>query len=201
MIPSIKLFTFGKKISFNQSINLIFDASSFSNNIIIYDFFIKKLYSKMKIDINKLINLYLKIISKNNINKEVNPAAIYINMNLILKNFNDYNKDIKIKKLKELFEYMIVNHHYFSESKFIRDSLKRKIVRILIFSEKDEFDYYLFLLVNVKKIELITHNIKIDSFEIDSIDNDEIDFMLDNLDSQDFKHHIDDHNMDFLVIK
>lgn len=199
-MTSTKSFNFNKKINFNQRINLTFNANSFTNDIIIYNFFIKKLYSKFRIDINKLINIYIKICNKK-ISKDVNPATIYINMNLILKKFNTFSKDVKINKLIELFEYMIINHHYFSSSEFIKESLKRKIVRMLIFSDNSNFDYYIFLLVNVKKIEIITHHKKnIDEFNSGQNKIDDIDFMLDNLDSTNLNDHFEDDNYDFLII-
>jgi hypothetical protein len=181
-MASANLFHFNKKINYNQTINLIFNANHFENNIISFNLFVKKLCTKINIDIDRLIIIYSKIINNNKINLYENPAKIYIEMNAILKQFNKSCKKSKIEKLRKIFEYMIINHHYFSNSQYILNNLKRKLARLLLFTNNDEFEYYIFILVNIKKIELINENIEY--FPDLNLDNlDDIDFFLDNLDS------------------
>ena len=192
-MASSSLFHYNKKINYNQTINLIFNANHFENNIISFNLFVKKLHTKININISKLIIIYSKIMNNNKINLYENPATIYINMNTILKKFNKSDKSSKIDKLRKVFEYMIINHHYFSNSKYILNSLKRKLARLLLFTNNNEFEYYIFILVNIKKIEII--NEKIEYFPDLNLDNlDDIDYFLDNLDS-----NIDDFDdMDYI---
>ena len=187
-MQSTNNFTY-KRIINNKKITLKFKADSFCNNIIIFNIFRKRLFTKMKINIDKLLVKIPKLLSKIEKNKiEENPEIILKYMNNIFDNYENQNKNTQIKKLYELLEYITINKQYFKESNYVMQALSKKLVK-LYFSNNDlkKIKYYYFLIFNLENLYVENLDIANDN----NLEDDDIDFYLDNIQENSNFTHID----------
>ena len=177
-MQSTKNFTY-KRIINNKKITLKFKADSFCNNIIIFNIFRKRLFTKMKINIDKVFVKIPKLLSKIEKNKiEKNPNIILKYMNNIFDNYENQDKNIQINKLYELLEYITINKQYFKESYYVMQVLSKKLIK-LYFSNNDlkKIKYYYFLIFNLENLNIESLDITNDN----NLEDDDIDFYLDNI--------------------
>ena len=172
---------FNSKTRINNFIYQIqFEGVSFINDIIIFDICIKKLSSRLSLNIKKLIKIYSKINHK----QDYVPKEILKKIEIILQNFMDLNIHIKVDKIYNLLSYIISNKWYFKKNNIILNNLKKKIVELMYTLKDSDIKYYYFLLFNTIYISKEKENIytkpHVTSFNHNN-DDDDLDFYLDNI--------------------
>ena len=166
-----------KTINENMIYYLNFCCYKFENDNITFDIFVKKLSTRINIEISKVI----KILSKTNyIKKDVSSEQIFNKMFYILEKFNDLDNDNKIHKMFKLLKYIIINRTYFRTNKSIFLILKKKLIYLMYNSnllEKSDIAIYYFIIFNLKHYSFTTI-VKNSILKINDLDD--IDFILDN---------------------